>query len=155
MRELLAVDSALRRAMVSVAGAFLLIGGLLAMHTLSVAHDMGQMSDTSTAMVAPVGHHADMTEVRTAAPSVAGPMLSMGDASTAAPAPMPSHSMLMVACILALIAGVIAIAAVASTLASHLGAFLIVGAMAQVRAVMRHLPPPRPPSIYALSIIRT
>jgi len=134
------------------AGALLLIGGLLAMHTLAAAHDMGQMSTTSSAMVVPASGHHNAPHEGMAVMADETPMPGVDAGSSGTPAPMPDHSMLMVTCILALIAGVIVV--LAPVVLAWLGGMLTL-LVQRLQVGLGSLPLPRPPSLYVLSISRT
>ena len=140
IRRFVASDAAPRRALLFFAGTLLLIGGLLAMHTLAAAHDMGPMSNASSAMVVPASGHHD------------APHDGMDEGRSGVAAPMPDHSMLMVTCILALLAGVIVVVAPAAL--AWLGGMLTLLEQ-RIQMVLGSRPLPRPPSLHVLSISRT
>ncbi|MBN9209787.1 MAG: hypothetical protein J0H96_14195 [Microbacterium ginsengisoli] len=141
--------SGIHRILLTFAAAFLVIIGLLAMHTLSVGH-VAVTGDGMTAAASEAGMdamHAPMPAAAEPGPAVSQHVGDAGDASG-----MPDHAMLMIACVLALLAAVIVL--LAPALLARLGSAL--GLIRQhSRNVLAALPHPRPPSLIALSISRT
>ena len=158
IRAVLHAPSGLHRLLLTFVTALLLIAGLLAMHTLTGTL-LGGHTDAPAASAVTDAGHADA-----GAAAVTG---SMSDASAGMGADaaaghcagdcgdaggMPDHTMLMMACVLALLAAVIVL--LAPVLLARLGAALSLLRL-HGRTVLAALPHPRPPSLIVLSISRT
>lgn len=144
IRSLASTRSTMHRVFLTFAAAFVLIVGLLAMHTLSTGsthHESGEVT------IAAANHdHAPQAAVNSAAVDVGH---CAGDCGT--PGNMPAHSLLLMVCALALLAAVIVV--LAPALLARLS--MTLGVAALVRDAARALPRPRPPSLLVLSISRT
>ena len=160
IRALVHAPSGLHRLLLTFATAFLLIAGLLAMHTLTGTLTLGH-TDTPAAASEGTGHGTESAMASAIAPAaVLGADPGMVTDASADHCPgdcgdaggMPDHSMLMMACVLALLAAVIVL--LAPVLLARLGAALALLRL-HGRNVLAALPHPRPPSLIVLSISRT
>jgi len=160
IRALVHAPSGLHRLLLTFATAFLLIAGLLAMHTLTGTLTLGH-TDTPAAASESAAHGAESAMASAVAPAAAlGADPGMASDVSAEHCPgdcgggggMPDHSMLMMACVLALLAAVIVL--LAPVLLARLGAALALLRL-HGRNVLAALPHPRPPSLIVLSISRT
>lgn len=160
IRTLTSTQSGVRRLLLSFSTALLLIAGLLAMHTLTGTLTIGH-ADTEPAVAvehAAVAQPAMNSSTAHAERSILAPSSTAPDSPPAHcagcgdPAGAPDHSMLMMACVLALLAAVIVL--LAPMLLSRLGATLALTRL-HARAVPATAPHPRPPSLIVLSISRT
>jgi len=144
IRSLASTRSTMHRVFLTFAAAFVLIAGLLATHTLSTGsthHESGEVT------IAAANHHrAPEAAVNSAVVDVGH---CAGDCG--APGNMPSHSLLLMVCVLALLAA--AIVALAPALLARLS--MSVSLAKLVRDAARALSPPQPPSLLVLSISRT
>lgn len=145
IRSLASTRSTIHRLFFMVGIAVTLIAGLLAMHTLTAdnmhvksAPPISSAADHDQAMAGAAGEGA-----------VVDARHCLGDCE--APGNMPSHSILMMVCALALLAAVIV--ALAPALRARLNMSL--GEAVLAADVPRVLPRPRPPSLLVLSISRT
>lgn len=160
IRAIVHAPSGPQRLLLTLATAFLLLAGLLAMHTLTGTLTLGH-PDTSAAASESAAHGTESAMASAVAPVVAlGAVAGMasdvsaahcsGDCGVAGGA--PDHSMLTMVCILALLAA--AIVLLAPVLLARLGAALALLRL-QGRTVLAALPQPRPPSLIVLSVSRT
>lgn len=143
IRSLANTRSTMHRVFLTFTAAFVLIAGLLAMHTLSTGD--AHVESGVTAL-------ADHDQLATAAAMDSAAVEEghcAGDCGT--PGNMPAHSMLLMVCALALLAAVIVV--LAPALLARLS--MTLGVAALVRDAARALPRPRPPSLLVLSISRT
>lgn len=153
--------TSVRGLVLTAAAAFLIIAGLLGMHTLTISHDattltgagsdprhavsMTAPSDASAADVAAMTNTGGMSPATSRAP--AGEHCGSGDCGTS----MPDHTMLMM-CVLALLS--VAIVLLAPAVLAWFCTVLSFP-MLSPALLLRTLPPPRPPSLHVLSISRT
>lgn len=154
IRTLAQTSSGVHRLLLTFATAFLVIPGLLAMHTLA----SGLTAEHRTAPNATVKHAtsmetsaAGMLDAATGVSSDDSAEHCAGDCGGGS-GEMPHHSMLMVACVLALLSG--AIVLLAPMLLARLS-FARASLRVHSRSVLAALPHPRPPSLIVLSISRT
>lgn len=142
IRSLASTRSTMHRVFLTFAAAFVLIAGLLAMHTLGT----GQTHIESGAVATAANHDH-------AAAAVHSPAVDVGHCAgdCGVPVNMPEHSLVTMVCALALLAAVIVVLAPA-LLTRH---SIPQGLAALVRNAARALPTPRPPSLLVLSISRT
>lgn len=143
IRSLASTRSSMHRVLLTFTAAFVLIAGLLAMHTLSTGD-----AHIESGVTAAAGHD-QLASSATMDSAAVEDGHCPGDCGT--PGNMPGHSMLLMVCALALLAAVIIV--LAPALLTRLSTTL--GMTVLVRDVARALPRPRPPSLLVLSISRT
>ncbi|MCM3655990.1 DUF6153 family protein [Agromyces mediolanus] len=160
IRTLVHAPSGLHRLLLTFATALLLIAGLLAMHTLTGTLTSGHADTPAAASEA--AHAAPDSDL--GGTVATGSMLenTIGTGTEASgghcegdcdsSGGMPDHSMLMMACLLALLAATIVL--LAPALLARLGTVLALLRL-HGRNVLTALPHPRPPSLIVLSISRT
>ena len=159
VRAIMRAPFGMRRLLLTLATAFLLIAGLLAMHTLTGTLTFGH-NGTPATVSASAGHGAEPAMAPDVGPAAlgAGPGMALEVAAEHCPGDcgasggVPDHSMLMMVCVLALLAA--AIVLLAPVLLARLGAALALLRL-HGRTVLAALPHPRPPSLLVLSISRT
>lgn len=150
----------LHRLLLTSVTAFLLIAGLLAMHTLTGAHTGGHAEAPAAAPEAadtvadPVMGRLAMTAGALETSSRTGPYASAGRCAGDCdnPSGMPDHLTLMMVCVLALLAGAIVLRAPALLRRLGVTLALLRPHGRNMLATLRHL---RPPSLLVLSISRT
>lgn len=156
IRTLVHAPSGLRRLLLTFATALLLIAGLLAMHTLTSGHADTPAAASEAAHAAPDSDlggtvaTGSMLENTIGTGTEASGGHCEGDCDSSGG--MPDHSMLMMACVLALLAATIVL--LAPALLARLGTVLALLRL-HGRNVLTALPHPRPPSLIVLSISRT
>lgn len=144
------------RALAAVALAAAVIGGLLAMHVLSSGTADPHTPAASTSVTAAVSDAAPAAQLHSTAPGAAHPGTAQAaPCDCAAPMgsmPAQDHSMLMMACVLALLVGLLLIAAPVLT-----GVLAVVARTADtgLRFARRGVARARAPSLLVLSISRT
>ena len=160
LRSVMTGGSPRRRGLLLFGLLMMVIAGLFAMHVLSMSGPQGHTSPTLTietdhaaAETLPDGGmSADVADEMAGA--------SMSDAAAAGEThcgdgcgePAPSHSTLMMGCVIALLIGMVLLIAPGLWGRGWLTRLLAVRALPLLGAV---LPPPRPPSLIVLSISRT
>ncbi len=159
LRSLMTGGSPRRRGLLVFGLLMMVIAGLLAMHALSMS---GPHGHTSPALTIETDHAAEAMPDGTASAAMADEMAgaSMSDAAAAGETdcgggcgePSPSHSMLMMGCVIALLIGLTFLIAPGLLSRGWLTRLLAVRALPLLGAV---LPRPRPPSLIVLSISRT
>ena len=160
LRSLMTGGSPRRRGLLLFGLLMMVIAGLFAMHVLSMSGPQGHTSPTLTietdhaaAETLPDGGmSADVADEMAGA--------SMSDAAAAGEThcgdgcgePAPSHSMLMMGCVIALLIGMVLLIAPGLWGRGWLTRLLAVRALPLLGAVLQR---PRPPSLIVLSISRT
>lgn len=137
----------------------MVIAGLFAMHVLSMSGPMGHTYPTLTIETEHIAANAGPDEAMSAPVADETVGANMSDAAAAGEThcegcgePAPSHSMLMMGCVIALLIGLILLLAPRLLGRGWLTRLLAVRALPLLGAV---LPRARPPSLIVLSISRT
>lgn len=159
LRSVMTGGSPRRRGLPVFGLLMMVIVGLFAMHVLSMSGPMGHTSPTLTIETEHVAANAGPDEAMSAPVADETVGANMSDAAAAGEThcegcgePAPSHSMLMMGCVIALLIGLILLLAPRLLGRGWLTRLLAVRALPLLGAV---LPRARPPSLIVLSISRT
>ena len=159
LRSVMTGGSPRRRGLLLFGLLMMVIAGLFAMHVLSMSGPMGHTYPTLTIETEHIAANAGPDEAMSAPVADETVGANMSDAAAAGEThcegcgePAPSHSMLMMGCVIALLIGMVLLIAPGLWGRGWLTRLLAVRALPLLGAV---LPRPRPPSLIVLSISRT